>query len=496
MDNTNNINNQSAEKPIALPQQEAREHQTNTPTAQPQASEEDKQEKSITPELNSQSPQSETPEFTTAKAAKSNQSPSIFDPTGQENSRSIEDLLKKVNQGLKARQFQGNLPLSVTIGKSLAFKAVSGERPITNKITPEQVTLLQKALENPKGVEGAVRISVGNETVFHVKNGQLTIDKLGLAQQPTGQTQPSSQESTQTKLSSQQSSKTQSAQPQSEQGQTAQTQRTKPQTTQAPPPSLSAQIASLQATIERQQAQLNEMNQRLERFMSSNVVIVTGNEQLKSWFGDLHTKAENAGQQAIGHTSNKLEQNKASLMSKVQQLWTGTKEAVTDKIHATGNAIQEKASEIALGVVNAAATKLASTVGEKLTDGTVVLESRSRDQRLDMNSNGISLQQRPQLDPAEQWDKFSQGIEGVAKDRPVQYSLAVARNAVRHGMSRTSIEDMLVADPQYQKIRTELGHNAAQKYAGQTARSAERREQPSLRAQQERRRSQNNGLQR
>jgi hypothetical protein len=55
---------------------------------------------------------------------------------------------------------------------------------------------------------------------------------------------------------------------------------------------------------------------------------------------------------------------------------------------------------------------------------------------------------------------------------------------------------MLVADPQYQKILTELGHNAAQKYAGQTARSAERREQPSQRAQQERRRSQNNGLQR
>lgn len=487
MDNTNSSDNSFAKKPIISPLS-ANEPQVNVPTTGTEVSEQHHQGKD---DLSKQiSPPSQTinTEFVTDQSLQSNHQPTATNLNQQENSRALESVLKTINQGLKSRQFQGNLPLSVKIGSSVVFQAIPGKKPTINEIAPEQVIVLQKALENPQGVQGAVRLRVGGETVFHVKNGLLKVDKLGFSQQP------SSDLSNRVSQPRSKSNSVKSAQSQSERTQLGQTSSTQPQSAQAQA-RLEEQIALLQATIERQQEKLDLITQKLEQFINSPTVIVVGNDQLKNWFSDLNFKIRQAGFQALANSNSQLEQNKATLLSKVKQLWAGAKEAVTDKVHATRNAIQATVSDLALDAVNATA-KLASTVGEKLPDGTVVLESRSRNQRLDLSTSGVSLQGRSPIDPAEQWNKFSQGIEGVAKDRPVQYSLAVARNAVRHGMSRTSIEDMLVADPQYQKILTELGHNEAQKYAKQTARSAERREQPSLKAQQERQRSFGNSLQR
>ena len=487
MDNTNNINNSFADNQKNVSQQPKAEPSINSLINQTPANEQHQPENTTKSDPSLHISPSKNPEIAVTTSAEPNNQPLVLENIESENSRGLESLLKKINQGLKDRQFQGNLPLNVKIGGSVVFQAVSGKKPTINKVTLEQVMLLEKALSTPKGIRGAVRISVGGETVFHVKDGELKVDKLGLAGQTTG-SKPTQAPQPVPKSKS-------SAQPQPHQAQLGQTPPTQHQPTQAQSASLEEQIALLQATIERQQVQLDQMSQLLERFINSPTVILVGNDQLKNWFSDLNLKIQQAGFQAIANSKSQLEQNKTTLLSKVKQLWTGAKEAVTDKIHATRNAIGAKASDLALGAVDAT-TKLASAVGEKLSDGTVVLESRNRNQRLELSTNSVSLQVRSPIDPVAQWNKFSQGIEDVVKDRPVQYSLAVARNAVRHGMSRTSVEDMLVADPQYQKIRTELGHNAAQKYAGQTARSAERREQPSLRAQQERRRSFNNGLQR
>ncbi len=487
MDNTNSSDNSFAENPIISPLS-ANEPQVNVLTTETEVSEQHHQGKDDISKQISPPPQTINTEFITNQSLQSNHQPTATNLNQQENSRGLESVLKTINQGLKSRQFQSNLPLSVKIGSSVVFQAIPGQKPTINEIAPEEVIVLQKALENPQGVQGAVRLRVGGETVFHVKNGHLKVDKLGFTQQPS-EAKPNRASQPGSKSNS-----VKSAQSQSERTQFGQTSPAQPQPTQ-PQARLEEQIALLQATIERQQEKLDLISQKLEHFINSPTVIVVGNDQLKNWFSDLNFKIQKAGFQVLANSNSQLEQNKATLLSKVKQLWAGAKEAVTDKIHATRNVIQSQASDLALDAVNATA-KLASAVGEKLPDGTSVIESRSRNQRLDLSTNGVSLQGRSPIDPVAQWNKFSQGIEDVVKDRPVQYSLAVARNAVRHGMSRTSVEEMLVADPQYQKIRTELGYNAAQKYAGQTARSAERREQPSLRAQQERQRSHHNGLQR
>lgn len=470
MDNTNNIANQFAEKQAIIPQDGSAEQQTNAhkpEVAQVQVSEQHKQEKSSKPESTLQAPQTANEETAATKPVESNKQPSLCSPTQPENSRGLESLLKTINQGIKARQFQGNLPLNIKVGSSVVFQAVSGKKPTTNKITPEQITLLQKALSDPESVQGAVRISVGNETVFHVKDGELKVDKLGFAQGQS-QTQESSK-----RVKKEAPAQTQQTQPQS---QSNQTQSTPSQATQTITTSVETEIASLRLLVSQQQQQLNQMNQKLDRLMSSPpVVVIVGSDQLKNWFGNLHSKIQKAGQQAVAHASNQLEQNKTTLRSKVQQLWSGVKETVTDKIHAASNVVQTKAGEIALGAMSAVTTNLASALGEKLPDGSFVIENRNLNQRLEVNGNSVALKQRPQQDALELWNNYSQGI---SSDRPVLRTLAVAQNALRDGMTKAGVEDLLKADPQFQKLQQEQGSNQAENYVKQMTRSAVRREQP------------------
>lgn len=378
------------------------------------------------------------------------------------NKKGMEDILSEIDNKLKAQEFQGALPLSVRIGSSVVFKAILGQEPTINKITPAQFALLQQAIADPQGILGSVRIYVGKENVFHVTDGVVKEDKLGLA--PTKQF---TQENTQA-IAQVNQSQTQSA-------------------------SLQDQITALQTTVERQQQQIDALNQRLNQIVDSSVFVA--NEKLSNWFSNVRSKVQTAGQSAVAQVSDKLEQNKAALVSKAQEFLTSVKESVTDTLHAALNNVQAQAGEMTLGAMNAATAKLASVIGEKLPDGSFVIESRDRNQRLEVSGNNVALQSRPQLDAQALWNNYSQGIP---QDRPIQRTLAVAQNAMRDGMTRTAVEDMLYADPQFQKVQQDQGLNKAQEYARQMTRSASRREQQALEPQQQQRsfrQSRSNSLQ-
>lgn len=70
----------------------------------------------------------------------------------------LESALNKIHQAIRGKKLQGKLPLTVKIGKSVVFKAVSGQEPTVNKITKEQISLLQKVWEDPGGIQGSLRI--------------------------------------------------------------------------------------------------------------------------------------------------------------------------------------------------------------------------------------------------------------------------------------------------------------------------------------------------
>lgn len=381
-----------------------------------------------------------------------------------------ENISSRLYQAIEAKNFQGALPLVIKEGfNNTLFQAIPGQEPTVNSVTPKQLALIEKAIVDPQGSKGAVRMYVGNEKAFHVKDGQVITDELGLTQQQT-RTQSASQLFAEAKP-------------------------TIAQALKASVPSLQDQITALTAVVDRQQKQIDALNQRLDKLVDSPVFVVVANEKLNNWFSNVRSKVQKAGQSAVAQVSDKLEQNKAALVSKTQEFLASVKESVTDTLHAALNNVQAQAGEMTLGAMNAATAKLASVIGEKLPDGSFVIESRDRNQRLEVSGNNVALQSRPQLDAQALWNNYSQGIP---QDRPIQRTLAVAQNAMRDGMTRTAVEDLLRADPQFQKVQQDQGLNKAQEYAKQMTRSASRREQQALEPQQQQRslfQSQSNGLQ-
>ena len=57
---------------------------------------------------------------------------------------SWENLLNSIEQALKAKGFENELPLTIYSGKSIIFKATPGDKPSKNLITPEQTALREQ----------------------------------------------------------------------------------------------------------------------------------------------------------------------------------------------------------------------------------------------------------------------------------------------------------------------------------------------------------------
>ncbi len=423
----------------------------------------------------------------------------LSDSTQQQNFQRFEDSLIKI---YKAAKVQESAVLTVQDGTKNVYKGVPGKDPISTNAAADSIQKVVGALENPQGLKGTIKLLINNKPVLIISNGEVLKDTLKLFSvlQTVNKTeqqsrrlypedairfydQESMQDSQQRKQLVQQTIEVKANQ--SNPGQ--------PTQSQAVVPSLQDQVAALQATVEHQQKQLNTLNRKLDQLVPPTSVV---NQKLNNWFSNIHSKVQTAGQEAVVQASIKLEQNKASLLSKARGLFATVKENVTDSIHATRDLVQAKASEVVLGAMTAATAKLASTIGEKMSDGSVVVESRSRNQQLEVNGNSVALKERLQLDAQALWDKYSQG---VPENRPNQRSQTVAQNAIRDGMTKTAVEDMLSADPQFKKVQQQQGLSEAQGYAKQMTRSAIRREEPAKQQGQQqynRSQSQGNGLQR
>lgn len=445
-----------------------------------------------------------------------------IEPNQQQDFQRFEDTLIKI---YKAAKIKEGAVLTVQDGLKNVYKGIPGQTPIPTNAATDSIQKVISALEDPQEIKGTVKLLINNKPVLIVSNGKVLKDNYHLtsSQKTTQQiNQPNRQQSKRLypedairfyDADSQLDSPQQEQQPkrqadgqeasqqtketeQTAESQSSPSQQSQSQPAQAATPNLQDQVAMLRATIEQQQKQLETLNQKLDQIASSPVLVVVANEKLNNWLSNIRSKVQAAGSEAVVQVSNKLEQNKASLFSKVQQLFANAKENVTDTIHATRDRVNAKASEVVLGAMTAATAKLASTIGEKMPDGSVVVESRSRNQQLEVNGNSVAIKERPQLDAQALWDKYS---HDVPQDSPPRRTQMVAQNAIRDGITKTAVEDMLKVDPQFQKVQQQQGLGKAQDYAKQMTRSAIRREQPVKQQEQQQRnrnQSQNNGLQR
>ncbi|MHC5917917.1 MAG: hypothetical protein ACYTXE_44675 [Nostoc sp.] len=93
----------------------------------------------------------------------------------------LESLLKLIHAKAKEKGLDPSKDVHIYSSSSKVYQGTLGESPSKNLLTPTIVENLKKALSDPKNSHGAISIKIGNEKVFHIKNGEVLTDKLGLA---------------------------------------------------------------------------------------------------------------------------------------------------------------------------------------------------------------------------------------------------------------------------------------------------------------------------
>ncbi|MHC5746495.1 MAG: hypothetical protein ACYTXT_32295 [Nostoc sp.] len=93
----------------------------------------------------------------------------------------LESLLKIIHAKAKEKGLDPSKDVHIYSSSSKVYQGTLGESPSKNLLTPTIVENLRKALSDPKNSQGAISIKIGNEKVFHIKNGEVLTDKLGLA---------------------------------------------------------------------------------------------------------------------------------------------------------------------------------------------------------------------------------------------------------------------------------------------------------------------------
>lgn len=373
-----------------------------------------------------------------------------------------KDILSQIHRAIEAGKFQGALPLTIREGwRNTVFKAVPGQEPEINSVTPKQLALIQKAIEDPQGLKGSIRIFVGTEKVFEVDSKKgIVFDKLGLIP-----------ERARDRALDQFSRNTQLAKPNE--------QTRKMQPVQAQPPqveevSLKDQIERLQALVEQQQKQIESLTSRLDKFASSPIFSALATvDSVSDWANQISAKIKESGQTAVKQASQELDRNKKTLGNKIREVLTNfrdkttrqvdvVRDRVSTRIEATQSNVKQQVGDTALKVTGAAVRTVVNAFGEKSADGSKLFQSSANDLFYRVTGDRVTVSERAAIDPQSMWSKYSQGVEAQV---PGDFTLATVQNAVRAGEVRQNVLQMLSADPEVKRIQNARGAAAAKQYS-------------------------------
>lgn len=291
-------------------------------------------------------------------------------------------------------------PIKFFASSRKVYERVPGKEAQLIKASPEQVQKLQTAIDNPQELQGSVRVIQGEEVLYHVKNGEVITDKLGLS---VDRTQEQAQTSTETadatdatvnaEVEALQTPQTPEAEAQptppvveevaaeavnaeAEALQTPQTPEVAAQTTpstveeataetvnagvdasqtsldngttpqaesETDVAQLQAELAELRSTVERQQEQLSRLNQFLTREPQPSQAAVAS-QRLGNWLNKVRDTVKEAGQNLSRQLSGAIE--------KTQQRSSELIERIDRSEHQKAQAILKNASDRADRIYN------------------------------------------------------------------------------------------------------------------------------------------------
>jgi hypothetical protein len=228
----------------------------------------------------------------------------------------LNDILHKLLEKGKFQELDTTKDLSIYVGNQPKYKGHPDGEVSVNAITPELVDKIKTAINDPQNLKGSVRIMIGKDKVYHVKDGEVLGDKLGLSSQ-ISQNQSQSQ---QPAKPVQQSSTIEDLQKQVEAlQQKVQNQQSlidnfanQKQSSVEVTKQLSTDLISLKQAFDAQQKTIEQLQKGLEAINNQNNPAVK-NATLHDWINSIETKAKNTAK-------NLYEQVKTALTPKVDKV--------------------------------------------------------------------------------------------------------------------------------------------------------------------------------
>jgi hypothetical protein len=230
----------------------------------------------------------------------------------------LNDILHKLLEKGKFQELDTTKDLSIYVGNQPKYKGHPDGEVSVNLMTPELVDKIKTAINDPQNLKGSVRIMIGKDKVYHVKDGEVLSDKLGLSSQ-ISQNQSQSQ---QPAKPVQQSSTIEDLQKQVEAlQQKLQDQQSlidnfanQKQSSVEVTKQLSTDLISLKQAFDAQQKTIEQLQKGLEAINNQNNPAVK-NATLHDWINSIETKAKNTAK-------NLYEQVKTALTPKVDKVKT------------------------------------------------------------------------------------------------------------------------------------------------------------------------------
>ncbi len=241
----------------------------------------------------------------------------------------LNDILEKI---LEKGEFQGVAPskdVSIFVGRELQYKANSHGEVIVNLMNSDLVEQLNTAINEPQKLKGSVRIMIGQDKVFHAKDGKILTDKLGLASKTSQKLSTSAsvaQSSKQSVVSIKELQKQVDALQQKVEEQQKVINNFSSQSQKSPLEiqKLSAELNNLKSAFEAQHQTIEQLQKGLEAINSQTTPFVK-NQSLKEWITNLETNVKKSA-------SSLYEQVKSTLTPKVDEIKTQIQSALTPKI--------------------------------------------------------------------------------------------------------------------------------------------------------------------
>jgi len=327
--------------------------------------------------------------------------------------RVLDSILKRI-QSLAGKEKTPNI--SIVYGNTAEYKSHPKEGVTKNRMNPDKVAQLQKALEDPKSLQGSLRVYVDGKLAYHNKDGEVKQDTLGLASMAKVAQEPQQQapQTTQARLMAP------LATIPPEQRVSSMVAQKAPLTLE----SLQQQIDTLKTEMTQLRQSVAEMGQRLEQFSRYEPPTPTADPKLSNWLGSvgavirstsqelsqrlgqmsqslqsqavdkaqgLKTQVVNQVQEVRQQTVTQVQQVQQQAVHRVQEVHQQAVSQVQTAHRQTVNTINQTVADLKAKAVSAAIGNILQHHGRVGPDGSLTLETASLSLRKD-REGGISVQ--------------------------------------------------------------------------------------------------------